>query len=244
MKRLWLILIGLVLAVILIFVGMAFRLPAEKHQVQDEPLPSALKSKIPAISTPNTFPLKSLSKLKSRFSDFTDAERNEFRSNFVARYKPAFLMWNDAFAGRVPLNPDTVTPEKFVERVGKNASYREYIFVVDGITLGIQDANGVARVDYLNDPKQTGKMTMLPSGGEAPISSTPVSKEELATMFFAEGGTQFMPNDIRLIPSGYSGALNGGAIVNVGGTPDNAASWKYDMVIAPDGKLAYYLKGK
>jgi hypothetical protein len=53
-----------------------------------------------------------------------------------------------------------------------------------------------------------------------------------------------MPNDIRLIPSGYSGALNGGAIVNVGGTPDNAASWKYDMVIAPDGKLAYYLRGK
>jgi hypothetical protein len=31
--------------------------------------------------------------------------------------------------------------------------------------------------------------------------------------------------------------------VHVGGDPNNAASWKYDMVFGADGKLAYYLKG-
>ena len=46
------------------------------------------------------------------------------------------------------------------------------------------------------------------------------------------------------LPSGYSGALNGGAIVNVGGNPDNAASWKYDMVFGADGRLVYYLRGR
>ena len=33
-----------------------------------------------------------------------------------------------------------------------------------------------------------------------------------------------------------------GTIVNVGGNPDNAASWEYDMVFGSGGKLAYYLK--
>ena len=137
-----------------------------------------------------------------------------------------------------------MTLDGFVERIGTRAAYREYIFVVNGITLGIQDSKCVARVDYLNAPKQTGKMTVLPNGSEAPISTTPVAKDELVKMLSAEGGAQFKPNDIRLIPSGYSGALNGGAIVNVGGDPNNAASWKYDLVFDADGKLAYYLKGK
>jgi hypothetical protein len=128
------------------------------------------------------------------------------------------------------------------ERVGRNAAYHDYIFVVDGITLGIQDAKGVASVDYLNDPNQTGKMSKLPNGGEAPISTAPISKDDVVKMLAAEGGTQFKPNDIRLTPSGYSGSLNGGAIVNVGGNPNNAASWKYDMVFGNDGKIAYYLK--
>lgn len=60
---------------------------------------------------------------------------------------------------------------------------------------------------------------------------------------FAEGGNQFSPNEIRLIPNRYSGALNGSAFVNVGGDPNNAASWKYDMIFDADGKLVYYLKG-
>lgn len=234
----------LVLAIVALFLLLLFRHPVGKNQTEAELFKPAIKSNTPAASSPNTFPLQSLSKLKSRLSDFTDAEKDEFRSNFVARYKPALLKWSEAFSGRMPLNPDAVTPEKFVERVGKNASYREYIFVVDGITLGIQDSKGIARVDYLNDPKQTGKMTRLPTAGEVPVSSTPVSKDEVVKMLSAEGGTQFKPNDIRLIPSGYSGALNGGAIVNVGGNPDNAASWQYDIVFSADGQLAYYLKGR
>ena len=162
----------------------------------------------------------------------------------MARYKPALKKWSDAFAGRVPISPDSVTTNNFVSRIGTRPIYREYIFVVDGITLGIQDAKGVARVDYLNAPKETGKMALLPTGKESPISTAPVSKDELVKLLLAEGGTLFKPNDIRLIPSGYSGALNGGAIVNVGGNPDNAASWKYDMVFGADGRLVYYLRGK
>ena len=197
-----------------------------------------------ASASENGLSHQSFSKLQSQWSDFTDAEKSEFGSNFMARYKPALKKWSDAFAGRVPISPDSVTTNNFVSRIGTRPIYREYIFVVEGITLGIQDAKGVARVDYLNAPKETGKMALLPTGKESPISTAPVSKDELVKLLLAEGGTLFKPNDIRLIPSGYSGALNGGAIVNVGGNPDNAASWKYDMVFGADGRLVYYLRGK
>lgn len=184
------------------------------------------------------------SKLTSKWDDFTDFEKHEFATNFATRYKPALAKWCDAFSEHVPISPDSVTTSNFVTRVGTRPVYREYIFVVDGITLGIQDSKGIARVDYLNAPKDTGKMTELPNGGGPPISTTPISKNEVVTILAAESGSKFTPNEIRLIPSGYSGALNGGAIVNVGGDPDNAASWKYDMVFNGDGKLAYYLKGR
>ena len=84
---------------------------------------------------------------------------------------------------------------------------------------------------------------MLPTSGEAPIIATPVDKNQLVEMLGTDSGEQFRANDVRLIPSALSGALNGGALVHVGGDPNNAASWEYDLVFGADGKLAYYLKG-
>jgi hypothetical protein len=238
-KNLFAVFVIVAIAVLLI---MVFRRPDGKTELQEAPLNPVHISNAPVALVTNLSPLHRLSKLKSRWSDFTDAEKDAFRSNFVARYKPALIKWSESFSGRVPFSPDAVTPDNLAERVGRNAAYHDYIFVVDGITLGIQDAKGVASVDYLNDPNQTGKMSKLPNGGEAPISTAPISKDDVVKMLAAEGGTQFKPNDIRLTPSGYSGSLNGGAIVNVGGNPNNAASWKYDMVFGNDGKIAYYLK--
>lgn len=137
-----------------------------------------------------------------------------------------------------------MTPQNFVDRIGRTAAYHEYVFVVDGITLGIEDKNGVARVDYLNDPHQTKKLTLPPDGTHAPIAAVPLAKAELAKMLATEGGKEFPLDQIRVIPSGFSGALNGGMFVHVGGDPENAASWDYDMIFDADGMLAYYLKNK
>lgn len=183
-----------------------------------------------------------MSNLKTRFAEFSDAEKEEFRSNFIARYKPALSNWNNAFSGHVPLPIADVTLDNFAERVGRTAAYREYIFVVNGITLGVQDTKGVARVDYLNDATQTRKMQQVPSGGQAPVIAPVVSRDEVMAMLAAEGGVQFKPSDIRMTPTGVSGALNGGTIVNVGGDPDNAASFEYGMVFGSDAKLTFYIK--
>jgi hypothetical protein len=141
----------------------------------------------------------------------------------------------------VPFDPESVTPRNLVERLGKDASYNEYVFVVDGITLGVRDAGG-ARVDYLNDPEETRKMATLPKG-QVPIMASPVTRSEVRDMLEADGGSSLTPSEIRMTPSGLSGCLNGGVLVAVGGDAGNGASWKYDVVFGPDAKLAFYRKG-
>jgi hypothetical protein len=183
-------------------------------------------------------------KIKRRVSELTSDEKSKFLVNFETRYKPALSAWCKAYEGHVPFSPESVTADKFVERVGKNELYREYIFVVDGITLGIWDKRGTARVDYMNDPRQTRKMATLPDGTEAPIATSPITRDELMKMLAADGGLHIPANEVRMIPSGFSGSLNGGVLAHVGGNPENAASWDYDLVFGPDGKLAYYLKGQ
>jgi hypothetical protein len=203
----------------------------------------------PYVQTPPATPTNSnigpptRLKLKHRFSEFTDEERERFSSDFEGKYKPAVTKWSKAFHGRIPIDPDDLTLKKFVERIGTTPSYSEYIFVVNGITLGVQENRGVVRVDYLNSPAQTRKLAVLPDGSQTPITTSPVTRQEVIEMLEASCGTKYAPTDVRIIPSGLSGSLAGGAFVNVGGNPENGASWKYDMVFGPDGKLAFYQKG-
>jgi hypothetical protein len=183
------------------------------------------------------------SKIKHRASEFTSDERQEFSANFENKYGPAIVNWCTAFAGHVPFQPESVTAEKLVEYIGRNSAYREYIFVVDGITLGVQDRNGVARVDYLNAPQKTKQLAVLPDGSHPPSLDVPITQREVMQILKAESGRQFAEHQIRVTPTGPSGSLGGGAFVQVGGDPENGASWNYDMVFGPDGNLAYYLKG-
>jgi len=228
----------ILVAAILIMLALRKPVPKAPLQVANK------QTNAPAMSVSaltNSVSTNRLIKISTRLNELSDADKENFRSNFVARYKPALKRWSDAFDGRVPFSPDSVTADNMVERIGKNATYSEYVFAVDGITLGIQDSKGVAVVDYLNSPKETGKMTVLPKNPQ-PVSTLPITRDELLTMLTSEGSVPVVSSDIRIVPSGFSGSLNGGAIVNVGGAPDNPASWKYDLVFGTDGKLAYYLK--
>ena len=204
-----------------------------------QPAIALLTNAPPSVSSNTTRHVK----VKTRYSEFTDAERAEFEANFESKYKPALSNWCKAYGDHVPFSPDAVTQDKLAERVGVNALYHEYIFVVDGITVGIQDTKGMARVDYLNNPVQTKQLAMQPDG-TAPVIVSPVPRADVIAMLAAESGNQFPPDQVKLVPSGFSGGLNGGVLVHIGGTPDDAASWKYDFVFGSDGKLAYYLKGR
>jgi len=240
------ILLGMALLAVFIAVLLLRPRPVSKPAATPGPKPVAM-TPAPATNAVRTnktgfYPLN---KLKTRYSDFSDAERAEFQSNFVARYKPALDKWANAFSGRVPFSPDEITPDKFAERIGPTARYHEYIFVVDGITIGVADKVGTAaRVDYLNAPTQTRQLATIPTSGQPPIATVPITRDEIIQMLYADGGVQFKPSDIRITPTGISGSLNGGAYIGVGGNPDNEASWDYDIVLGSDGKLAFYLRPK
>jgi hypothetical protein len=83
----------------------------------------------------------------------------------------------------------------------------------------------------------------VPDGSEAPRTQSPVSAQDVAQMIQTDAGQEFAARDVRITPSGFSGRLNGGAVVEVGGDPDNSVAWKYNLVFGPDGVLAYSLKG-
>jgi hypothetical protein len=187
-------------------------------------------------------PLKS--SIRRRVADFSADEKAQFLADFEQRYRPAISNWCSAYDGHLPLAPEHITPDKFVERFSRDtASFGEYVFVVDGITLGVRDMRGTAVVDYLNDPQQTRKMTILPKMAGPPITTLPISRDEVLKILEADSGSQYLAHDVRMKPSGFSGALNGGAFVHIGGDPENSASWKYNLVFGPDSKLAFYLRG-
>lgn len=184
-----------------------------------------------------------LSKVRRRAAEFSDDERAHFNSIFEQKLKPAVVKWCQAYDGHIPFSPDDVSADKFVERFSKDSSYAEYIFVVNGTTLGVRNVRGAAQVDYLNDPRQTKLMATIPNRTEPPITSFPVLRDEIMKMLEAESGCRFPAHEIRMKQSGFSGSLDGGVLVHVGGEPENGASWKYDLVFGPDGKLAFYLMG-
>src|SRR5215831_10634983 len=86
-------------------------------------------------------------------SQFSDASKAEFVAAFRERYRPVIEAWCRIYEGHLPFLPEAVTAERFVERVGSSSTNCEYIFVVDGVTLGLEEKKGVAHVAYLYAPQ-------------------------------------------------------------------------------------------
>jgi len=236
-------------AALLLCVGLSVLLLKRQHTDQSGPPTVPIETKhetaVSATNQPIGLPQTNrlASKIRRRASELSDSQKAQFLADFEKRYRPAIEHWFDAYHGHLPFAAGDVTPDKLVENIGADASFGEYVFVVDGITLAVRDSKGMAQVDYLNDPKQTGKMSALPNGAEAPIPDMPVNRQEVTQMVATDSGTQFPPSEVRMTPSGFSGGLNGGALVHVGGDARNGATWKFDLVFGADGKLAYYLRG-
>jgi hypothetical protein len=170
----------------------------------------------------------------------SEEERAELKKEFETKLGPALDKWAEVYAEHLPFKPDEVSLANYYSRMGRG-SYNVYTFMVNGATLSIEDAKGVARVMYLNTP-ETKKLMELPKG-ESPNMSMPVSREEVSKLIGADSGRTFTPDEVRMIPTAASSAMQGGVHVIVGGDTANAGSALYTLTFGPDKMLNYYMKG-
>jgi hypothetical protein len=225
---------GLILSIVIIFVALS--LPRKKlAEVKPQTMPTNSEAKTDS----NKFNLK---QTRLRPTELADNDQEAFQGLFETKLKPAIAKFCEAYQGHVPFSLAAVTPDKLVERIGRNAAFYDYTFVIDGITLSVGYKNGAVKVDYLNDAKQSPKLMALPQG-EQPVIEYPVTRLGVIQMVNKDSGMNFADPDIRMIQSGVSSAMNGGVHVEVGGDPENCASWNYTLVFGNNGNLVYYCKG-
>jgi hypothetical protein len=176
-----------------------------------------------------------------RASDLSASEREDMAKKLREKFRPAMQRWANAYGDRLPIAPDDVTMDKFVERIGDSL----YTFVLGDFTLTFDESKDSAKVSYLASRKAVIQLNKSPTG-EEPKTDLPITREEIARMVQADTGVSFKPNEILMTPTGIGFAMNGGANIRIG-PPKNAAPAvsgpnKLSMVVGPDGKLAYYMR--
>ena len=211
--------------------------------------PAEVKVLEPAVFVTNqvltnaarTLPHNALNMVKA--ADFSASEKAAIEDKFNSKMKPAIETWLTAYAGHVPFGLNDVTFATFHNRVGRNASYYVYTFVFDGMTLTVQESNGVFKVNYLMVRQAALAINSTPAPGGTPDLSVPVSSDEVRRLVKADTGVEFQSNEVIIRPTGAASALNGGAFVNLlptGKDPNNALNYKIMMVFGSDGNLVNY----
>ncbi len=244
MKTFWgrgllvIMLVTLVLTVSLIFKGAVPKpviIPEEMQSSDSVPEP------VPA-QDPKSNILSQTRNYGARKAILTSDERAAFEERFATRLKPAVEKWCNAYDGHLPFKAVDLTVDRFKEQIGRNPSFMIYTFMLDGITLCVQDSQERTVVNYLNAP-QAKLLTKLNNGSAATLD-LPIQKEDVIRMVKADSGTMFRRDEIQLRPTGTASALNGGAFVDIaplGGNPNNGLC-KVSLVFDPDGNLAYYCR--
>ncbi len=226
--------IGIIIAILGVLVLIAVLLHRAGNQ-PDRPQPLIVRTN----QVPGEKPVVRVSR-KERLASFTAEELESFKKRFDESLLPAFREWCAIYSKHLPFSPDDLKYDKFAGQVGRG-NLQIYTFVLDGVTVSISDSTDKTTVMYLNAPGSK-QMMELPTGAQPDIS-TPVNIADMVPLLKADAKVDFRPEQIRVTPSAFSGSMNGGAQVNVGGDPLNAASWKFTFVFQADGRLAYYLRG-
>jgi len=174
-----------------------------------------------------------------RKADMTPEELAQLETIYKEKFKPAISKWSQAYAGRISFSPDDVTFDKFHSRLGTNPGHYNYTFMIDGTTFSISEYEGQYAVGYLSTPAAPKLMSV--QGGQTPILTVPVTKQEVIQMVKAAIGEEFPPDEITIKPTGLACDVNGGAFVKVSPlySKDNEVG-VVNMVIGPDGKLITY----
>jgi hypothetical protein len=228
----------IILVIAIIGGGVLFvRTKPSPHATASAPLANAHATNAQA----KAFPTHSSGVMHMSRKDMSAEQYAAFKAKFEQALRPVIAKWVKAYDGHIPFKPENLTADRLWGQIS-GGSYNMYTFMVDGVTVCVEDARGKIRFSYISTPESQ-KLSQLPRG-DLPTPEMPVTRDDVIQMLKSDSGIDFAPADIRMTPSAYGTAMNGGAIVTVGGDPNNAASWKYNLVFGPSGNLTYYLKGR
>jgi hypothetical protein len=180
-------------------------------------------------------------------TNINSQEWQQFTNFFANKAKPAIQRWYSVYGKRAPFTPDEITTSNLVSRAGREEPYL-YKFKVDGATVHLWEvpptvAPGGAVGFYVATQESRPILDgALPKNPEPPIAP-PIDRKEILALLKADSGKDWPPNDIQIIPTSQSTAMNGGMIVNVGEQAHMGGvgpPWDYNLVFGPDGKLCYY----
>ncbi len=245
----WKLLAGGVVVVVvacMFLIGRSGREKGVASPVAEPPPEGSLAARLEELRNPH-WEKGRLPTFAVRAEDFTESQKAELVKLFEERWKPAVEKWYHAYEGRVPFPLEAVTFDKFYSVfTGKS-----FTFVIGDITLVVMDdQQREARVFYLMTRKDALQMKSIPTDGKPPDLSVPVSREEVIRMVKADTGVEFKnnTNKCRIIPSGASSSVQGGAFVEM--VPPGAFQGNYEynpqsavsLVFGPDGKLVNYLR--
>ena len=239
MKTLWRVGAILLVLALTAFLVSYIVTSQQRQPIIREPAPEAKSQpNTPALAS-NQPPPASTSVNRARRGELTPEQLAMLRTEFDGKLKPALEKWSTAYHGHLPFDPANLTSDKFLEQMGRG-NYCQYVFMVDGVTVGVDDANGDARVSYMAT-KAAKKLADSPKG-ERPNIPPPVSRDELMRMLRLDSGSNFAPAEVRIVPSALSSAVNGGMNVSVGGDAVNIASWKFTLSFGSDASMNYYCR--
>jgi hypothetical protein len=176
--------------------------------------------------------------LAERKAELSPGELKQLEWLFRERLKPALQRWAQAYDGRIPFNPEEVAMENLHSRLGDHPGRYAYTFMVNGSTLSFVEQEGNYAVGYLSAPDAP-KLNDV-HGGQTPIVTVPVTKEQVIAMVKADIGEEFPMEEVRISPTGLACAINGGAFVRVKPLGKNNEVGVVNLVIGPDGKLISY----
>lgn len=167
----------------------------------------------------------------------------DIAAKFESEFKPALAKWYAAYGGHIPFKPEDVTMAQFHSKPLRDS----YTFMVNGHTLVFAERQDGPRVSYMTAKDALAAMNAMPTNGAMPDVSVPIARADVLKWLKADTGMDYAPESVTIRPTGESGALQGGAEVQVGGQmPDGRGRLltltNVTLVFGKHGTLVYYLR--
>jgi hypothetical protein len=169
------------------------------------------------------------------------ADWDDFTNRFEKRFKPEIARWCKVYAGRVPFDPNDVTPDKFHSKVGGFL----YTFMIGSTTFTVYDGPQGTRVFYMMSKAASQELNSVGNGAIQHDITVPANRQVITGLLKADSGIDYSADQVSIHPTGQFSSMQGGVMVEAGGIVASGAYrimtfTNLDFVLDGNGQLVSY----